>query len=143
MHHYDLYRLGGPEDMRNLELPDSFARGTHAKTAHSGHARRCTDAARRAAVTLVEWAERLGVLLPAARLEVRIADALGAGLATSPAAAEDDDDDDDDGGEDARPRTVTLQPHGSRAAATAAAVAAFVRAPPPGTPSLGGLALLP
>jgi tRNA A37 threonylcarbamoyladenosine biosynthesis protein TsaE len=28
VHHYDLYRLSGPDDMRNLELPDSFTRGT-------------------------------------------------------------------------------------------------------------------
>ena len=27
VHHYDLYRLRGPEDMRNLELADSFTRG--------------------------------------------------------------------------------------------------------------------
>ena len=27
VHHYDLYRLSGPGDMRNLELADSFARG--------------------------------------------------------------------------------------------------------------------
>jgi hypothetical protein len=30
VHHYDLYRLRGPEDMRNLELADSFARGARA-----------------------------------------------------------------------------------------------------------------
>ena len=95
----------------------------------------------------MEWAERLGALLPPARLEVRIADALsGAGAvpaASSAAAADEEDDEDDDGSGDALPRTVTLQPHGARAAAAAAAVAAFVRAPPPGTPPLGGLALLP
>ena len=97
-----------------------------------------------AAVTLVEWAERLGALLPAARLEVRIADAAASGVAPAQAAsaADDEEGDEDDGGEDARPRTVTLQPHGARAQAAAAAVAAYVRAPPHGTP-LGGLALLP
>ena len=94
----------------------------------------------------MEWAERLGALLPASRLEVRIADAAESGVApaqaAAAAAADDEEGDEDDGGEDARPRTVTLQPHGARAQAAAAAVAAFVRAPPPGTP-LGGLALLP
>jgi hypothetical protein len=33
VHHYDLYRLRGPEDMCNLNLADSFTRGaTHART---------------------------------------------------------------------------------------------------------------
>ena len=94
----------------------------------------------------MEWAERLGALLPASRLEVRIADATDSGVvpaAAAPASTDDSEEgDEDDGGEDARPRTVTLQPHGARAEAAAAAVAAFGRAPPTGTP-LGGLALLP
>ena len=149
VHHYDLYRLSGPEDMRNLELADSFARGTPRRGLRhaSPHLPLASDAELPrpvAAVTLVEWAERLGALLPASRLDVRIADTADSNAAPARAApsADDDEGDEDDGGEDARPRTVTLQPHGARAEAAAAAVAAFVRAPPQGTP-LGGLALLP
>ncbi len=127
---------------------------------------RAASLRRRAAVTLVEWAERLGSLTPAARLEVCIGDADAAAGATGQdratvqdwaeaaaivqarnaesVAAEANDDGaegDEEHGGDTRPRAVLLQPHGARAAAAVHAVAAFVRRPPAGTP-LGGLALL-
>jgi hypothetical protein len=115
---------------------------------------RAASLRRRAAVTLVEWAERLGTLTPAARLEVCIGDADAAAVSAAAAtvqargaesnAAEESDDgaeDDEEHGGDTRPRAVLLQPHGARAAAAVHAVAAFVRRPPAGTP-LGGLTLL-
>ena len=96
-------------------------------------------------MTLVEWAERLGELTPRTRLEVSIADADAATAAAAPAAlaSGDADDEEEESGEDgdARPRAVTLTAHGSRCADAAAAVAAYVRAPPRDVP-LGGLTLL-
>ncbi len=51
VHHFDLYRLGGPADLARLALGASFA----------------------GAVALVEWAERLGPAAPPARLDVHFA----------------------------------------------------------------------
>jgi len=51
VHHFDLYRLGGPADLARLALGASFA----------------------GAVALVEWAERLGPGAPPARLDVHFA----------------------------------------------------------------------
>lgn len=53
--HFDLYRLERPEDVFELGLEDALADG----------------------VTLIEWPERLGLILPANRLEVRLAYAEG------------------------------------------------------------------
>ena len=49
--HVDLYRLGGPEESLELGLEDGYAE----------------------AVTLVEWPERLGALLPETRLDLALA----------------------------------------------------------------------
>lgn len=49
MHHFDLYRLAACADLGRLQLGSSFA----------------------GAVSLVEWAERLGPAAPRARLDVR------------------------------------------------------------------------
>jgi tRNA threonylcarbamoyladenosine biosynthesis protein TsaE len=46
IHHYDLYRLKAPEEALELAIEDAFADG----------------------ITLIEWPERLGPLLPARRL---------------------------------------------------------------------------
>jgi len=48
--HYDLYRLERPDDVWELDLEDALAGG----------------------VTLIEWPERLGPLVPAGRLDVRL-----------------------------------------------------------------------
>jgi tRNA threonylcarbamoyladenosine biosynthesis protein TsaE len=49
--HFDLYRLERPEDAIELGIDEAFADG----------------------ISLIEWPERLGDLLPACRLEVRLA----------------------------------------------------------------------
>ena len=49
--HFDLYRLARPEDAHELDIEDAFAD----------------------AISLIEWPERLGSLLPADRLDVHIA----------------------------------------------------------------------
>ena len=48
MHHLDLYRLSGPSDLGRLNLVETFTSG----------------------ICLVEWAERLEELTPAAHLAV-------------------------------------------------------------------------
>jgi tRNA threonylcarbamoyladenosine biosynthesis protein TsaE len=53
--HFDLYRLSRPEDAYELDIEDAFAD----------------------AISLIEWPERLGGLLPAERLNVALA--FGAG----------------------------------------------------------------
>jgi hypothetical protein len=50
VHHFDLYRLRGPADFKKLALEESFS----------------------AAVSLVEWSERLQGAVPPARLDVRM-----------------------------------------------------------------------
>lgn len=54
--HFDLYRLDKPEDALELGLEEALA----------------------AAITVIEWPERLGTLIPASRLDVTLS-ALGAG----------------------------------------------------------------
>ena len=49
--HFDLYRLARPEDAYELDIEDAFAD----------------------AISLIEWPERLGALLPADRLDVALA----------------------------------------------------------------------
>jgi tRNA threonylcarbamoyladenosine biosynthesis protein TsaE len=46
--HFDLYRIGAPEDTWELGIEDAFISG----------------------ISLIEWPERLGRLLPARRLEI-------------------------------------------------------------------------
>jgi len=49
--HFDLYRIERPEDALELGIEEAFADG----------------------IALIEWPERLGPLLPARRMEVRLA----------------------------------------------------------------------
>lgn len=49
--HFDLYRIERPEDALELGIEEAFADG----------------------IALIEWPERLGPLLPAPRIEVRLA----------------------------------------------------------------------
>lgn len=51
IHHFDLYRLEDAEEAWELGIEDAFAEG----------------------ISLIEWPERLGALLPAARLDIQIA----------------------------------------------------------------------
>jgi tRNA threonylcarbamoyladenosine biosynthesis protein TsaE len=48
--HFDLYRLERPDDALELDIEDAFADG----------------------IVLIEWPERLGPLLPSARLDLRL-----------------------------------------------------------------------
>lgn len=50
IHHFDLYRLEHPEDSFELGVEDAFAEG----------------------ISLIEWPERLGAVLPRDRLSVRL-----------------------------------------------------------------------
>ena len=76
--HFDLYRLGAPEDAYELGIEDALA----------------------GAVSLIEWPEKLGAMMPAEWLEVRLAP-----------------------GEDEESRCITIAPHGLRAGRLAAALA--------------------
>ena len=76
--HFDLYRLSAPEETYELGIEDAFA----------------------GAISLIEWPEKLGELLPRDRLEVRLAP-----------------------GEDERGRLITITPCGPRSEALAAALA--------------------
>jgi len=49
--HFDLYRLARPKDAHELDIEDAFAE----------------------AISLIEWPERLGALLPADRLDIHLA----------------------------------------------------------------------
>jgi len=51
--HFDLYRLTHPDDAIELDIDDAFADG----------------------ISLIEWPERLGTLLPARRLDLRLEEA--------------------------------------------------------------------
>ncbi len=53
IHHFDLYRLENAEEVWELGVEDAFAEG----------------------ISLIEWPERLGVLLPADRLDIAFAPA--------------------------------------------------------------------
>ena len=76
--HFDLYRLEGPEDAYELGIEDAFA----------------------GAISLIEWPEKLGDLMPGDWLEVRLAQ-----------------------GEDEGERCVTFVPHGPRGKILASALA--------------------
>ena len=52
VHHFDLYRLGGPNDLREIGFEEAQATG----------------------LVLVEWPDRAGDLLPPERLTIRLAD---------------------------------------------------------------------
>jgi len=116
LHHFDLYRVeggGGGGALARLQLPACFQQ----------------------AVCLVEWAERLGDLTPAVRLEVHLAETGG----EAEAAAEEEEEE-EDGGE-AAPRIISLLAFGERWAGAGEAVSRFLAAPPD-EPPLGGLRLL-
>jgi tRNA threonylcarbamoyladenosine biosynthesis protein TsaE len=51
--HFDLYRLDRPDDAFELDIEDAFAEG----------------------ICLIEWPDRLGPLLPARRLDLRLEEA--------------------------------------------------------------------
>ena len=51
VHHFDLFRLSGPDETRELGMEDAMAGG----------------------ITLIEWPDRLGPLLPGDRLDVVLA----------------------------------------------------------------------
>ncbi len=76
--HFDLYRLSAPEDAYELGIEDAFA----------------------AAISLIEWPEKLGAMMPADRLEVRLAPA-----------------------EDEESRRIAIAAHGLRAGRLAVALA--------------------
>ena len=76
--HFDLYRLAAPEDAYELGIEDAFA----------------------AAISLIEWPERLGALMPADWLEVHLAQGAGD-----------------------EARRVTITPHGPRSRMLARAFA--------------------
>jgi len=114
VHHFDLYRLRGPEDFANLDLDDSFTN----------------------AVSLFEWAQRLEESMPADHCELRVhavrpGDPLEAQLAAQLAwvrqqqllaggkgDVEEEDGEEDDVGEemyiDNRVRVFEFIPHGAR-----------------------------
>jgi tRNA threonylcarbamoyladenosine biosynthesis protein TsaE len=50
VYHFDLYRLAGPDETSELDIEDAFADG----------------------ISLIEWPDRLGPLLPAGRLDVEL-----------------------------------------------------------------------
>ena len=72
VHHYDLYRLAGPSDLRGLDLEDSFTRGmSFSRPGVSSVLRLHSPAGHpSAAVTLLEWADRLGPRAPHHRLDL-------------------------------------------------------------------------
>ena len=76
--HFDLYRLDGSEDAYELGIEDAFSN----------------------AISLIEWPEKLGAMMPADWLEVHLAP-----------------------GEDDEARLITITPHGPRAQALAGALA--------------------
>ena len=76
--HFDLYRLDGPKDAYELGIEDAFSH----------------------AISLIEWPEKLGDLLPGDRLDVRLAPE-----------------------EDEGARIITIAPHGPRSEALAVALA--------------------
>ena len=107
VHHFDLYRLTGPEDCDRLGLEESFT----------------------AASSLIEWAERLGERCPGERLDVYIEARAGVGeeasgremgaVVVEVKTSEEDDEDDELEDEDAdpafvdrKPRVIRLVPRG-------------------------------
>jgi tRNA threonylcarbamoyl adenosine modification protein YjeE len=107
VHHFDLYRLTGPEDCDRLGLEESFT----------------------AASSLIEWAERLGERCPGERLDVYIEARAGVGegataremgaVVVEVKTSEEDEDEDELEDEDAdpafvdrKPRVIRLVPRG-------------------------------
>ena len=96
VHHFDLYRLTGPEDCDRLGLEESFT----------------------AASSLIEWAERLGERCPGERLDVYIEARAGFGEEQSArdgavvvdGESEDGEDEDEFEDEDADPAFVDRKP---------------------------------
>ena len=76
--HFDLYRLSAAEDAYELGIEDAFA----------------------GAISLIEWPEKLGAMMPSDWLEVRLTP-----------------------GEDEEARLITITSHGPRSGAMAAALA--------------------
>ncbi len=76
--HFDLYRLDGPEDAYELGIEDAFSN----------------------AISLIEWPEKLGAMMPADWLEVHLAP-----------------------GENDEARLITITPHGPRAQTLAGVLA--------------------
>ncbi len=76
--HFDLYRLDGPEDAYELGIEDAFSN----------------------AISLIEWPEKLGAMMPADWLELHLAP-----------------------GENDETRLVTITPHGPRARTLAVTIA--------------------
>ncbi|MCY4481125.1 MAG: tRNA (adenosine(37)-N6)-threonylcarbamoyltransferase complex ATPase subunit type 1 TsaE [Rhodospirillales bacterium] len=81
--HFDLYRLDGPEDAYELGIEDAFAD----------------------AISLIEWPEKLGDLMPGDWLEVHLAP-----------------------GEDDEARLIAITPHGPRAQTLAGALGRHLEA---------------
>ena len=50
IYHFDMYRLTAPDEAYELDIEDAFAEG----------------------ISLIEWPDRLGPLLPAGRLDIRL-----------------------------------------------------------------------
>jgi tRNA A37 threonylcarbamoyladenosine biosynthesis protein TsaE len=113
IHHYDLYRLTQPHDLARLDLPASLP----------------------AAVSLIEWPDRMGAAAPRAHLALRIAilgeaeqRALQERLQQGAAAAqqqqqgedeeeagkEEEEEEEEDGGGDGRWRRIELAGQGQR-----------------------------
>ena len=105
VHHFDLYRLTGPEDCDRLGLEESFT----------------------AASSLIEWAERLGERCPGERLDVYIEARAGVGEGASArdgavvvevktSEEEEDDELEDEDADpafvDRKPRVIRLVPRG-------------------------------
>lgn len=109
VHHFDLYRLSGPQDCQRLNLAESFQK----------------------AVTLVEWAEKLRELAPSSRLDLFIDSpndlvveapipSSSAGPVDAKERHNDEGDDDDDADDDLESwglgtkRILKFTPHGQR-----------------------------
>eukprot|EP00545_Synedropsis_sp_CCMP1620_P010437 CAMPEP_0119018486 /NCGR_PEP_ID=MMETSP1176-20130426/19524_1 /TAXON_ID=265551 /ORGANISM="Synedropsis recta cf, Strain CCMP1620" /LENGTH=199 /DNA_ID=CAMNT_0006972503 /DNA_START=228 /DNA_END=827 /DNA_ORIENTATION=+ len=94
VHHMDLYRLSGkPDDLRPLNLDQVFTND----------------------VSLIEWPQRLGSMVPTERLELTL-EIQELALTDGATRQEESDDacDDEDEEEDCMPRRVTLSPIGKR-----------------------------
>ncbi|MGY8990362.1 MAG: tRNA (adenosine(37)-N6)-threonylcarbamoyltransferase complex ATPase subunit type 1 TsaE [Rhodospirillales bacterium] len=50
IHHFDFYRLNDPEEAYELDIEDAFMTG----------------------ISLIEWPEKIGVLIPTERLDIRL-----------------------------------------------------------------------
>eukprot|EP00850_Spirogloea_muscicola_P023565 SM000368S13748 [mRNA] locus=s368:18191:19864:+ [translate_table: standard] len=123
VHHFDLYRLQPSASFDRLGLPASFME----------------------AVSLIEWPERLGSLLPCDRLDIEIealeaAQLAVAGLDSARAggsSCESEEVANEDGcgaAPDWRPRVITLVAHGARWQEVLAALRVEIKTPQSSTP---------